>query len=441
MPYCKLDDENWQSLIHTIRQGNCILMLGSGASLESYNGKELPCSEIFANELAEKINEKIESWGINLDTSNLAQIAQYYCMEKDRNMLEASATDFYLKRKNSTNELHKNLAALPFSFIITSAQDSMMCNAFKNHKKYPRVPIVERYHFCGDNLEMVEEGTKENPLIFHLYGTINEPDSLVLTEDDFLNFLILKHPLPKNIASALKTKNKSMLFLGFGFNHWYSRVLLHFLKVRNKNNRSFALEQKLPLNIDEFKRTLIFFKETDYKIQFFKDDLQTFTKKLKEKFEEYGKCLQPTSSKVISDDALTVFICHANEDKEKASIIYKKLEAEGCRAWLDKENLRGGDDWDKHIQKTIKNIDYFLVLQSRALEDKLEGYVNKEIHFALDRQRYFKAGIRFIIPLKIEECKLHEDLEHLHTIDLSKQENFPELIKTIKRDQQRRKKR
>ena len=71
---------------------------------------------------------------------------------------------------------------------------------------------------------------------------------------------------------------------------------------------------------------------------------------------------------------------------------------------------------------------------------KLESYFNKEIRLALERQNYFRPGIRFIVPTKVEDCSLVEELEHLQTIDLSDKENIKKLISTLKKDQQRRNK-
>ena len=81
-----------------------------------------------------------------------------------------------------------------------------------------------------------------------------------------------------------------------------------------------------------------------------------------------------------------------------------------------------------------------VVLQSTDLAKKIKGYVNKEINMALDRQDEFQKGIRFIIPTKIEECDLREELEHLHTIDLSGKQNVDLLIKTIRRDYNQKRK-
>jgi len=431
MKYNDWTEEDWSTLIYTIKRKNCILMLGPEASTDQEYGQTRPLTEILANTLA----ERMKPW--NIDLTNLAQVAQYYCMETGRNDLEANVYSFYDARQHLTSELHRNLASLPFYLIITSTPDKMLYKALQDEKKEP---IVERYNFRGENLDMVQMGTVDKPLIFYLYGTIDEPESLVITEDDLLEFLITvisKKSLPNNIRSELQSKNKSLLFLGFGFKHWYLRILLHVLQGHSKESRSFALEQFSPRNINELERTILFYRRSDFRIQIYNKDLNSFVKELQIRFKECSS-VETTTFKL--QDAPTVFICHANENKQEASSLYEQLESAGFRAWIDKENLRGGDMWDRHIEKTIKKIDYFVVLQSKALLDKFEGYVNKEINLALDRQRYFRPGTRFIIPVKIDNSLLLEDLDYLQAIDLSDKDNIKELITTIKRDQQRRKK-
>lgn len=437
------NDEDWSTLIYTIRRKNCILMLGPDAAVEKADGQSRFLTEILANELAEKITSKVALW--NENRSNLVQIAQYYCMETGKNTLEEKFYSFYDSRRRMTSQVHKDLASLPFYLAITSSPDHMLYEALKQGRKKP---VIGRYNFRGDNMDIVPAGTVEAPLIFYLYGTIEEPESLVLTENDLLDFIVAvasgTPPLPRNILSELRSKNKSLLFLGFGFRHWYLRILLHVLNAGGKESRSFALEELAPRNIENFQRTILFFKESDYKIQICKKELNSFVKELRTRFEESsaaGSSPSETARILTSEDVPTVFICHAGEDKHYAAQLYDQLRTEGLNPWIDKENLRGGDEWRHLIAKTIKTVDYVLVLQSNALARKQIGYVNKEIHAALDRQDECRRGIRFIIPVQIEDCPLLEDLEHLQSINLSVKDDIRELITAIKRDLQRRKKR
>jgi hypothetical protein len=68
---------------------------------------------------------------------------------------------------------------------------------------------------------------------------------------------------------------------------------------------------------------------------------------------------------------------------------------------------------------------------------------SRVIRFALERQKDAKPGTSFIIPAKIEGCPDLQELQDLliQTIDLSKKENVELLIREIRRDQQRRKRR
>jgi hypothetical protein len=435
--------DQWKTLIHTLSQGNCILMLGPNMSLEQANGKRQPLTEILANELAEAIKPQMELREIN--PANLAQMAHYYSMAAGRNGLEAKVESFYEKRRKLTSELHKHLAALPFYFTITSTPDRMYYNALKTSGKQP---VTSAYNFRGAAPAMAPMGTVENPLVYNLYGRVEESESLVLTENELIDFLVAvvsdNPPLPKNITSELQASNKSFLFLGFGFQNWYLRVLLHVLQGDKKQAHSFAIEQfPQDTSKDELEQTILFYEESGGKIHIYETELNTFIKELKEQYkagESAARAAQTSKIEMRPEPKATVFICHASENKDQASALYEKLETMGFCPWLDKENLRGGDEWDQVIKKAIKKeIDYMVILQSRDLVKKIAGYVNKEIHLALDRQDEFRRGVRFIIPARIDDCNLLEELEHLHTIDLFTKKGPEELIKTIRRDQMKRK--
>ncbi|MBD3308833.1 hypothetical protein GF339_20675, partial [candidate division KSB3 bacterium] len=219
------NDEDWSTLIFTIQRGNCILMLGPDVAVEQEHAQPQPVTALLAQELAERLRPEITH---SIDPTNLAQVAQYYRMEVGRNDLEAKVYGFYEVRRDLTSDLHRDLAALPFYFFITATPDRMLYNALEQADKRPH---IARYNYRGHNPDMVQMGTAETPLVFHLYGSIDESESLVLTEYNLIDFLaavISKNPpLPRNVLSELRNKDKSLLFLGFGFKHWYLRVLLH----------------------------------------------------------------------------------------------------------------------------------------------------------------------------------------------------------------------
>ena len=72
-----------------------------------------------------------------------------------------------------------------------------------------------------------------NPLVFHLHGHNQVPESLVLTEDDYLTFLVnmssqqVVFPPPVQCALAVDT----LLFMGYSLSDWTFRVLIQTLRA------------------------------------------------------------------------------------------------------------------------------------------------------------------------------------------------------------------
>ena len=173
--------------------------------------------------------------------------------------------------------------------------------------------------------------------------------------------------------------------------------------------------------------------------------VENFIKELRGRFAEQAgsngeATTQDASAIEAPDDAPSVFISYASEDKDRAMALRDKLKNGGLNPWFDKDGLRGGDDWERMLEKTIKDVDYFVVLQSNALAARETSVVFKEVRHALQRQQEFRFGISFIMPVKIDECELMDELANLHTLDLIDLEQADLLIKDIRRDQQRRKK-
>ena len=79
------------------------------------------------------------------------------------------------------------------------------------------------------------EPTERQPLVYHLFGrfkeTPKEPDSLVLTEDDYFDYLIglTKNMdlIPNDIQRVMA--DSALLFLGFHIDDWDYRVLFRSL--------------------------------------------------------------------------------------------------------------------------------------------------------------------------------------------------------------------
>jgi hypothetical protein len=240
MSLCQWAEEDWNVLLYAIRKGKCILMLGPETALAYPAGHPTLLSQTLANQLTQDIEPRFKE---NIDPADLMEAAQYYC-------LQLKIRDFYIQhRPASPDPFHLDLAALPFSLAVLSTPDEMFETALKEQHKNPKIGWYN-YQQKKSHMELMRSmGTAAEPLLFYLYGSIRDEESLVTTKNDLLDFLVsimATESLPKSLINELQAPDKSFLFLGFGFKHWYLRILLHILEIKNKANRSFALEDFTP---------------------------------------------------------------------------------------------------------------------------------------------------------------------------------------------------
>jgi hypothetical protein len=124
----------------------------------------------------------------------------------------------------------------------------------------------------------------------------------------------------------------------------------------------------------------------------------------------------------------TVFISYAREDSAEAQRLYRDLKNAGAKPWIDKEEIRAGENWDLALSKAIKNNRYFIPLFSSKSVDKI-GYVNKELRYALDALDNYPEKTIFMIPVRLDDCEIpFEKLKKIQNADL-----FPDWNNGVKR--------
>jgi formylglycine-generating enzyme required for sulfatase activity len=130
---------------------------------------------------------------------------------------------------------------------------------------------------------------------------------------------------------------------------------------------------------------------------------------------------------------LSVFLCHASQDKPIVRELYKQLSAEKwIDPWLDEENLLPGQDFDFEIKKAMRDADAIIICLSKVSVTK-EGYVNKEIRRALDVADEKPEGTIYVIPLRLDECEPTFDrLKRLQWADYFSPNSHEKLIKSLR---------
>ena len=132
---------------------------------------------------------------------------------------------------------------------------------------------------------------------------------------------------------------------------------------------------------------------------------------------------------------LEVFFCHSKKDGERVKLLYEALKKESdINPWFDQINLLPGDNWDQEIEKAVKNSDVVIVCLSEQALTR-DGYVHKELRIALDTADRKPDGTVYIIPLRLENCRVPERLTRWQWLDYftESQEAFDRLMASLRK--------
>ena len=240
----------WRSICGSVRQGQFIPVLGPDVS-EHVCGTE--------QETADRLSE---AHGFPLHRHqryDLAKVTQFLSVDESRKFardevikqqrrqllerypdLAGSKLPFpklldavVEKRREEENEPYRVLADLPASIYVNASYDPLLMKFLKFADQKPK-PLLCNWRPTRDNhpQEPTFEGDPEagSPIVYHVFGVLGKPDSVVLTEDDFFDYLIAssEYKLIPTVVRGTIT-HSSLLFLGFGLDSWSFRVLFRMI--------------------------------------------------------------------------------------------------------------------------------------------------------------------------------------------------------------------
>ena len=159
-------------------------------------------------------------------------------------------------------------------------------------------------------------------------------------------------------------------------------------------------------------------------------DGRSLAVKIGEKEQEDDTDDSSSNPLVFEKRRLRVFLCHAHKDAVAVQAIYKRLIGNHVDAWLDKEKLLPGSDWEHEIREAVGASDIVIVCLSKGFDQR--GFRQKEVRIALEESALQPEGEIFIIPARLEECEVLPSLRHLHWVNLFESDGYEKLRRTLK---------
>lgn len=289
-----LDEGVWDLLLRRIEEGRCTPLLGAGIC-----SGVLPLGSEIAREWAMKYNYPLE------DTRDLARVAQFLAVEFDPMFTKEKILELFKDIAppdfTAPDEPHGVLADLPFPVYITTNYDDFMVQALRSRNRDPVREVCRWHKYIRGQLSVFDRDfrpTAANPVVFHLHGHIEVPESLVLTEDDYLDFLVnvSRDPglLPPRIQMALT--GTSLLFIGYGQADRSFRGLFRGLVASMERGlRGISVIAQLPpVPADALESTRQraqiylerYFDRTDLRVYW--GTARDFSKELRKRWEEFS---------------------------------------------------------------------------------------------------------------------------------------------------------
>lgn len=227
-----LDEAYWNHLITKIVNNKCVPFIG-----QQVHSPWIDLDKDIARKWSKQYGYPLE------DSHQLSLVSQFLAIDKSDETFPKVLLSGELGKVRAPpfsssefdNTPYAILADLGLPIYITTNYDLFLEEALRSRRKVE--PISD---FCRWNKELLSipsifdndstiKPTPSMPLVYHLLGIINEPESMVLTERDYFNFVINlnkqdeKAMLPSIIRYELSTS--SLLFIGYSLQDTIFRAI------------------------------------------------------------------------------------------------------------------------------------------------------------------------------------------------------------------------
>ena len=318
-----LKDNDWDDLLESIKEKKCTPFIGERAC-----APWLPFGRDLASKWADEHGYPLE------DSYQLSRVAQFLAIEEGDNNHPKHILRKHLEKVEPPNfslEEHRKtpysvLADLNLPVYITTNHDLFMEAALKSKGKAPVSDFclwnkdLRSLAKTAEIFSVFERGSKyrptpSSPLVYHLYGLYclsvqyrpndrdiqddkDIPQSMVLTEKDYIDFVINlnkedeKIIFPPVIRQALAMT--SLLFIGYSLDDISFRVIFQGVVSLQASMRKTSIAVQFPPRIaynkpDQARKYLDQYTKDMFKVHVYWGDASEFSKELRQRWDNFKK--------------------------------------------------------------------------------------------------------------------------------------------------------
>ena len=222
-------DNYFGDILESLEDNRCVVLLGPRVALTA---EQVPIDEALIQYLQQE-----HSYTVSRDLDGLYQMEGVELPRRFSKLLRR-----FIKEQAVPNSIHQHLTRIPVPLYLSITPDELLKQAFDGAGVRADTDFFNRSlprpEPNGDVIPM----SPQRPLIYQLFGSASERASLIVNHEDMVHFFMAilgkENHLPERIQAFLQRAD-CFIFLGFEFERWYLKFLLHLLNV-DKKSQGFA---------------------------------------------------------------------------------------------------------------------------------------------------------------------------------------------------------
>jgi hypothetical protein len=242
-PLPDFDEKTWERIVKRIRDDKCTPIIGPDASAGT-----LPLMTEIARHLALEFEYPFG------DSDNLARVAQYVAATTDTMLPKEKVSTILLRSQETSenrSEAYDILARLPFAVYVTMSYDTLLAEALKRAGRDVHEALLFWNRHIPENSPRFDPDfaySVVNPLVIYLFGRVDRPESMVLTEDDHFQFVVnvcrdYVRTIPHRLERAL---GGAMMFVGVNPLSVTARLLFSIFGEKLRDSGNTHVMQVMP---------------------------------------------------------------------------------------------------------------------------------------------------------------------------------------------------
>lgn len=308
MPDPILSDFQWNALLRGIEQDSCIICLGP----EFYS--DPPRRKSQSQRLAEHLRQYAGSLGIRVLENGWYQLGR----NGDDGATYEAVRAFYEEERDGHEQTLELLAEIRTHLILNLTPDHHLEATFER-KGFRYRPGVYVRNQPNRNTEVP---TQQVPMIYNVVGNLDQRNSLVLTYDDFFEY-IQSTVAGKSMSTLLKDNILSadyFVFLGLPEDDWRMHLFLRIMQQHENGKNKYAT---MPGAREE---SVLAWNE-QYDIKLINDRIEAFVAELYRRCQEKGllrKSLRLANE--VAEGSLTDKLLNKTAENDIKGAIHDLLE-------------------------------------------------------------------------------------------------------------------